>query len=110
MRKINKLRMQNYAKPKKTISRDGAVGIMTGLRPGQSWVRNMAEDMDFSPKPPDRFRGLCQWVPMCFRGSKPAPAEVDHSLPYSAEVNNEWNYTYIPFIFLRDVDGGNFTT
>jgi len=34
MRKINTLRRQNYAKPKKTINRDGAVGITTGLGSG----------------------------------------------------------------------------
>ena len=33
-----------------------------------------------------------------FPGSKVARSEVDHSPPFSAEVKNEWNYTYITHI------------
>jgi hypothetical protein len=34
--------------------------------------------------------------------------EVDHSLPYNADVKNEWSYKFAPLICLHGVDRDKF--
>jgi hypothetical protein len=43
-----------------------------------------------------------------FPGAKRPARRVDHSLPFSAEVNDEWIYTSTPSICLNGVDRESF--
>jgi hypothetical protein len=38
-----------------------------------------------------------------------AGRDVDHSPPSSADIKNEWNYTYTPFVCYCSVDRDNLT-
>jgi len=42
-------------------------------------------------------------------GAKWLGHDVNHSTPSSAEVKNEWSYTFAPPIYLHGMDRDNFT-
>jgi hypothetical protein len=85
-------------------NKGSAVGIATALRDGRSGLLIPAR-----AKRADRL-----WVQSSHRGSLPGVKrpgrEVNHSLPSSAEVKNEWNYTSAPHTCLLGVDRENFTS
>jgi hypothetical protein len=45
-----------------------------------------------------------------FPGLKRPEREVNHSIPSSYEVKNEWSYTAIPPVWFHDVKRDNFFT
>jgi len=49
-----------------------------------------------------------QGIPGFFPGVKQPGREAEHSLPPSAEVRNEWNYTATTTTRLHGVAGNNF--
>jgi hypothetical protein len=50
-----------------------------------------------------------QWVSEFIPGVKRLGHEADHSVPTSAEVTNQWSYTFTPPIRLHDDERYNFT-
>jgi hypothetical protein len=85
------------------------------LGAGKSGVRIWLAATRFvpSPKCPDRKLGPHSLIFNGYRGSFFPPLnglvrEVVHSPPLSAEVKNEWSYTFTPSIWLRGVDRNKF--
>jgi hypothetical protein len=104
--------MHHYVIYNRNNNRDGSVGTITRLRSGLSGVRTPdSDEFLHSPKFPDRFcvpPSLMKWIRGLFpRGLKRSGREVNHSHPSSAEVKNEWSYTYTPPICLHGVDRYN---
>jgi hypothetical protein len=66
-----------------------------------------------SPKRPDRLWGppslLLNWCRSYFSEVKQPERKVNHSTPSSAEVKNEWNYTFTSLTHLYGMDRDNFT-
>ena len=42
-------------------------------------------------------------------GGKATGRKINHSAPSSAEIENEWSYTFSPSVVLHGVDSENFT-
>jgi hypothetical protein len=77
-----------------------AIRIVTRLWAGRSGVQSPVEERDFSLLQSQLALGYTQPplqpVPGSFpRVMRPEP-KVDHSTPFSTEVKNDWNYTYMP--------------
>jgi len=80
---------------------------------GPGYVSLEGQDISLSPKLPDRpcepsillFNGFWNSVPGVMRPE----LEVNHSHPYSTDVEHEWNCTSTPTIRLYGVDRDNFT-
>jgi hypothetical protein len=70
-------------------------------------------DFFSSPKYPDRPQSppthLFNGVGFYFLESGGPGRDVDHSLPSSTEVKNEWSYTSVPPMCLYDVHGDEAT-
>ena len=54
---------------------------------------------------------MCQWEIECgtLLGLKRPARDVDHTLPYNAEVKGEWSHNSHPHVGLNDVDTAVFT-
>jgi hypothetical protein len=66
-----------------------------------------------SPKRPERLWGtlslLLKWCRSYFPEVKQPERKVDHSPPSSAEVKNEWSYTFTSLIYIYGIDRDNFS-
>jgi hypothetical protein len=109
---------RNFANAPKieTHSRHSAVGVMTRLWAGYFGLQFPAQARDFSPlhnlqtvsaSPP--FILLFKWHRGVLPGVKRQRRKVNHSLPLSAELKNEWSLTSSPSISSHRVDTDNFT-
>jgi hypothetical protein len=86
-----------------------AVSIVTRIRAGRSGVR-IRKRQDIFPfrtskqvlRPSQRY--LFNSYRVSFRGVKRPVLESDDSLPFNAEVKNEWSYASTPALCLRGVD------
>jgi hypothetical protein len=79
--------------------RSCSVGVTTRVRAGCFGFRlRKEEEFFFSPKWPDRPWGtpslLFSGYWGCLEGTKRPRREVNHSPSFSAEVENEWSYTF----------------
>ena len=101
-------------------SRDSVVGIRTGLRAVRSGVRNRACATEvffvfnFFRQTPGPIRGPPDLLFHGCLGSFPAvklpDRDFDHSLPFCAEVKNEWRYISALLIRLHGLQRANFTS
>ena len=95
--------------------RYSAVGIVTRLRAGRSRVQILAVDKECMSLPGMSIPALgptqppLQWVTGFFPGVEQPGLFVDNSVPFSAEVKNDWSCTSTPPICLCGVDKDNFT-